>query len=55
MNSIDKCYENIDIGDIRPKQVIDIQDDKEQVLSSPIVQTGGSQMLDQKDVGASSS
>ena len=41
------AMKNMDIGDIRPKQVIDIEDDKEQVLNSPQVQASGSQMQDQ--------
>ena len=44
---------NMDIGDIRPKQVIDIQDDKDQVLSSPIVQASGSQVRSQQQASSS--
>jgi hypothetical protein len=29
---------NMDVGDIRPRKVIEVQDDKNQVLSSPTVQ-----------------
>ena len=29
---------NMDVGDIRPREVIEVKDDKDQVLSSPIVQ-----------------
>jgi hypothetical protein len=47
------AMKDMDIGDIRPKQVIDIQDDKDQVISSPIKQASGSQV--QNDDGASSS
>ena len=36
---------NMDIGDIRPTQVIDVEDDKDQVLSSPNVQASGSQHI----------
>jgi hypothetical protein len=39
---------DLDIGDIRPKQVIDIQDDKDQVLHSPSVQASGSQVSSQQ-------
>ena len=45
----------MDIGDIRPKKVIDIEDDKHKVLSSPVMQTSGSQVQDQNDDGVSSS
>jgi hypothetical protein len=34
----------MDIGDIRPKQVIDVDDDKDQVLQSPITKPSGSLM-----------
>ena len=33
---------NMDIGDIRPREVIDIEDDKNQVLSNSNVQASGS-------------
>jgi hypothetical protein len=33
---------NMDIGDIRPREVIDIQDDMNQVLSNSNVQASGS-------------
>jgi hypothetical protein len=33
---------NMDIGDIRPREVIDVEDDKNQVLSNSIVQASGS-------------
>jgi hypothetical protein len=33
---------NIDIGDIRPREVFDIEDDKNQVLSNSNVQASGS-------------
>jgi hypothetical protein len=44
---------NMDIGDIRPKQVIDIQDDKDQVLPSPSVQASGSQVPSQQQASSS--
>jgi hypothetical protein len=48
-----EAMKNMDIGDIRAKQVIDIQDDdKDQVLNSPFKQVSDSQVQDQ---GASSS
>jgi hypothetical protein len=34
----------MDIGDIRPKQMIDVDDNKDQVLQSPITQASGSLM-----------
>ena len=34
---------NMDIGDIRPREVIDVEDDKNQVLSNSNVQASGSQ------------
>ena len=34
---------NIDIGDIRPREVIDVEDDKNQVLSNSNEQASGSQ------------
>ena len=33
---------NMDIGDIRPREVIDFEDDKNQVLSNSNVQASGS-------------
>ena len=42
---------NMDIGDIRPKEVIDVDDDKNQVLSNSNVQASGSQ--DQSQASAS--
>ena len=33
---------NIDIGDIRPREVIEVEDDKDQVLSNSNVQASGS-------------
>jgi hypothetical protein len=37
------AMKNMDIGDIRPTQVIEVEDDKDQVLSSQNVQASGSQ------------
>ena len=42
---------NMDIGDIRPREVIDVEDDKNQVLSKPNVQSSGSH--DQSQASAS--
>ena len=36
------AMKNIDIGDIRPRVVIDVEDDKNQVLSNSNVQTSAS-------------
>ena len=36
------AMKNMDIGDIRPREVIDVEDDKNQVLSNSNVQTSGS-------------
>ena len=36
------AMKNVDIGDIRPREVIDIEDDKNQVLSNSNVQVSGS-------------
>ena len=33
---------NMDIGDIRPREVINVEDDKDQVLSNSNVQASGS-------------
>jgi hypothetical protein len=41
------AMKEIDIGDIRPKQVIDVDDYKDQVLQSPITQASGSLMQNQ--------
>ena len=38
---------NMDIGDIRAKQVIDIDDDKDQVQNSSMRQASDSQVQDQ--------
>ena len=42
---------NIDIGDIRPREVIDVEDDKNQVLPNSNVQASGSH--DQSQASAS--
>ena len=31
------AMKNMDVGDIRPREVIEVEDDKDQVLSSPNV------------------
>jgi hypothetical protein len=36
------AMKNMNIGDIRPREVINIEDDKNQVLSNSNVQTSGS-------------
>ena len=36
------AMKNIDIGDIRPREVIDVEDDKNQMLSNSNVQASGS-------------
>ena len=38
---------NMDIGDIRPREVIDFEDDKNQVLSNSNLQASGSHDQDQ--------
>jgi hypothetical protein len=38
------AIKEIDIGDNRPKQIIDVDDNKDQVLQSPITQASGSLM-----------
>jgi len=40
-----EAMKNMDIWDIRARQVIDV-DEKDQVLTSPIKQTSGSQVQD---------
>ena len=60
------AMKNMDIGDIRPREVIDIGDDKNQVLSNSNVQASGShdqvqartsddKVQDQQQVASSSS
>ena len=41
------AMKNMDIGDIRPREVIDVDDDKNQVLSNSNVQASGSHDQDQ--------
>ena len=59
------AMKNMDIGDIRPREVIDVEDDKNQVLSNSDVQasgshdqnqasTSGAQVQDQQQVASSS-
>ena len=45
------AMKNMDIGDIRPREVIDVKDDKNQVLSNSNVQASGSH--DQNQASAS--
>ena len=45
------AMKNMDIGDIRPREVIDVEDDKNQVLSNSNEQASGSQ--DQSQASAS--
>jgi hypothetical protein len=44
------AIKNMDIGDIRPREVVDIEDDKNQVLSNSNVQASGSHDQDQASV-----
>ena len=37
-----KAMRNMDIGELRPREVIDVEDDKNQVLSNSNVQASGS-------------
>jgi hypothetical protein len=48
------AMKNMDIGDIRPREVIDVEDDKDQVITSPNVQASGSQVQDQQVASSSS-
>jgi hypothetical protein len=41
------AMKKMDIGDIRPKQVIDVDDIKDQVQQSPIIQASGSNVQNQ--------
>jgi NACalpha-BTF3-like transcription factor len=63
---LSNAMKNMDVGDIRPRKVIDVEDDKDQVLTSPNVQASGShaqaqvsssgaQVQDQQQVASSSS
>jgi hypothetical protein len=36
------AMKNMDVGDIRPREVIEVEDDKDQVLSNSNVQASGS-------------
>ena len=45
------AMKNMDIGDIRPREVIDVKDDKNQVLSNSYMQVSGS--LDQVQASTS--
>ena len=47
------AMKSMDIGDIRPRQVIDVEDDKNQVINSPIKQASGSQVQDQQVTSSS--
>jgi hypothetical protein len=47
------AMKNMDIGDIWPREVVDVEDDKDQVLSSPIVQASGSQLQNQQVASSS--
>ena len=49
------AMKNMDIGDIRPREVVETEDDKDQVLTSPIVQASVSQTQDQHMVSLSQS
>jgi hypothetical protein len=44
---VTNSMKEMDIGDIRPKQVIDVDDYKDQMLQSPITQASGSLMQNQ--------
>ena len=44
------AMKNMDIGDIRPREVIDVEDDKNQVLSNSNVQASGSHDQSQASV-----
>jgi hypothetical protein len=46
------AMKNMDIGDIRPREVIEVEDDKDQVLSNSNVQASGSH--DQNQASTSS-
>ena len=45
------AMKNMDIGDIRPRETIEVEDDKNQVLSNSNVQANGSH--DQSEASAS--
>jgi hypothetical protein len=44
---LDNAMKEMDIGNIRPREVIEVEDDKDQVLSNPNVQASGSHVHDQ--------
>jgi hypothetical protein len=46
------AMKKMDVGDIRPREVIEVEDDKDQVLSNSNVQASGSQ--DQNQASSSS-
>jgi hypothetical protein len=39
---LSNAMKNMDVDDIRPREVIDVEDDKDQVITSPNVQASGS-------------
>jgi hypothetical protein len=45
----------IDIGDIRPREVIEVEDDKDQVLSNLNVQASASSQVQDQQVASTSS
>jgi hypothetical protein len=51
-NQLANAMKKMDIGDIRPKEVIEVEDDKDQVLSNSNMQASGSH--DQNQVSTSS-
>jgi hypothetical protein len=46
------AMKEMDIGDFRPKKVIDVDDNKDQVLQSPITQASGSLMKNQASISS---
>jgi hypothetical protein len=44
---LSNAMKEMDIGDIRPKKVIDVDDNKDQVLQSPTIQASGSLIQNQ--------
>jgi hypothetical protein len=46
------AMKEMDIGDIRSKQVIDVDENKDQVLQSPITQASGSLMQNQASISS---
>jgi len=51
--SLANAMKNMDIGDLRPREVIDVKDDKDQVFSTSIIQASGS--YDQNQASTSGS